>query len=426
MVLELHIWGPAFSLPSIDPQCLAAVAYFSLAVPNDNWVLVPSSDPSVSPTNELPALRNGSTWVSRFRNIVNYLRQYSDGSWDLDRGLGEVQRADNIALSSFLESRGQPLLDLSLYVTSQNYYNHTSPAYASILQWPNQWILPPKLHSAAKTRTEHLGVSSLDLEALEEQRKREHSAAVAAGQVPQNFIQRPRDTVSGLLGKTSQQNQFKLEGLTAELFEPLEEILGDKEYLLSDSAPCSLDCLALGYLALAVVPEMSYTWLRDAMQSKGPGVTSYMGRMLKRCVGSKVDVAQALEGVQSPSSPLPWQAPERANMVKVGGTLLNTLVDATPIVRDIRNNNRLREAAESSDLSGIEKQALSQYVTGQKKDVFLSMAMVAGGVAALIGYVFHVGLFGVVIEEEAEAQEEEAGEVDLNNLDLSASDFLAI
>lgn len=35
--------------------------------------------------------------MSRFRNIVDYLRQYSDGSWDLDRGLGEVQRADNIA-----------------------------------------------------------------------------------------------------------------------------------------------------------------------------------------------------------------------------------------------------------------------------------------------------------------------------------------
>lgn len=327
--------------------------------------------------------------------------------------------------ASFLESRGQPILDLSLYVTSQNYYNHTSPAYASILQWPNQWILPPKLHSAARTRTEHLGVSSLDLQALEEQRQREHSAAVAAGQVPQNFIQRPRDTVSGLLDKTSQQNQFKLEGLTAGLFEPLEEILGEKGFLLTKTAPCSLDCLALGYLALAVVPELSYTWLRDAMQTKAPGITSYTGRMLKRCVGSKVEVSQALNGVQSPTSPLPWRAPERVNLCKVGSTLLNTLADATPILRDVRSNNRLREAAEASDLSGIEKQALSNYATGQKKDVFLSMAMVAGGVAALVGYVFHVGLFGVVIEEEAEAQEETGG-VDLDNLDLSASDFLAV
>ena len=51
MVLELHIWGPAFSLPSIDPQCLAAIAYFSLVVPKEAWVLIPTSDPSVSPTS---------------------------------------------------------------------------------------------------------------------------------------------------------------------------------------------------------------------------------------------------------------------------------------------------------------------------------------------------------------------------------------
>jgi sorting and assembly machinery component 37 len=50
MVLELHIWGPGFSLPSIDAQCLATIAYFSLAVPKASWVLVASSDPTVSPT----------------------------------------------------------------------------------------------------------------------------------------------------------------------------------------------------------------------------------------------------------------------------------------------------------------------------------------------------------------------------------------
>lgn len=50
MVLELHVWGPAFSLPSIDAQCLAAIAYLSLVVPEDAWVLIPSSDPSVAPT----------------------------------------------------------------------------------------------------------------------------------------------------------------------------------------------------------------------------------------------------------------------------------------------------------------------------------------------------------------------------------------
>jgi len=48
-------------------------------------------------SGELPALQNGSAWVSRFRNIVDYLRQYSDGAWDLDWQLDESNRADNTA-----------------------------------------------------------------------------------------------------------------------------------------------------------------------------------------------------------------------------------------------------------------------------------------------------------------------------------------
>lgn len=42
MVLELHVWGPAFGLPSIDPACLAAVAYLSrvLGTREEEWVLV--------------------------------------------------------------------------------------------------------------------------------------------------------------------------------------------------------------------------------------------------------------------------------------------------------------------------------------------------------------------------------------------------
>lgn len=59
MVLELHVWGPAFSLPSIEAQCLATIAYFSLAVPKDAWVLVASSDPSVSPTCKYPCRGSG-------------------------------------------------------------------------------------------------------------------------------------------------------------------------------------------------------------------------------------------------------------------------------------------------------------------------------------------------------------------------------
>ena len=47
--------------------------------------------------DELPALKNGSTWVSRFGNIADYLRQYSNGAWDLDADLKGLEAADNVA-----------------------------------------------------------------------------------------------------------------------------------------------------------------------------------------------------------------------------------------------------------------------------------------------------------------------------------------
>ncbi|OQD77544.1 hypothetical protein PENDEC_c002G01642 [Penicillium decumbens] len=425
MVLQLHVWGPAFTLPSIDAQCLAAIAYCSLVLPKDSWELVASSDPSVSPAGELPALQNGSAWVSRFRNIVDYLRQYSDGAWDLDWQLDESNRADNTAFASFVESRGQSLIDLSLYVSSQNYYNNTSPAYGSLLQWPNQWVLPPKLHGAAKARTEHLGLSSLDLQAMEEHRQREHSAAVAAGKIPKNLIQRPRDTVSNLLGRSSSQNHFRLEALTADFFEPLEAMLGQKTYLLSskeEDLPSSLDCIALGYLSLALVPELSFPWLRDAMRAKAPLLSAYTERLRRRCFGDvPVEVAHAFSPQSAPPSPLPWRAPERISVVTVGSTLLATLADSTPFLSEIRRNNRLKQAAEDSDLSSTEKRAVSMHVDSSKKDMYVSIAAAVGGVAALVGYMLHVGLIGNQ-EQEVEEEVEEIPDFEA----ISASNFLGL
>jgi sorting and assembly machinery component 37 len=101
MVLELHIWGPAFSLPSVDPQCIAAVAYLTQAVPRGEWRLVASGDASLSPTHDLPALKNDNVWVGGFRNIVDYIRQFSRGKWDLDAELEGRERADCIAYVAF-------------------------------------------------------------------------------------------------------------------------------------------------------------------------------------------------------------------------------------------------------------------------------------------------------------------------------------
>jgi hypothetical protein len=49
MALELHVWGGAFELASIDAECLATITYFVTAKPESDWKLVESS-PSAVPT----------------------------------------------------------------------------------------------------------------------------------------------------------------------------------------------------------------------------------------------------------------------------------------------------------------------------------------------------------------------------------------
>ncbi|KAJ8058701.1 hypothetical protein OCU04_012873 [Sclerotinia nivalis] len=96
MVLELHIWGPSFGLPSIDAQCLATIAYMRQVIPRGQWFLVASSDPTLSPTNELPALKDSKNgdWVGGYKNIINFITQYSSGKWDMDASLRGQERAD--------------------------------------------------------------------------------------------------------------------------------------------------------------------------------------------------------------------------------------------------------------------------------------------------------------------------------------------
>ena len=49
-------------------------------------------------TDELPAVKNGNTWVSRFSNIVDYLSHHR---WQLDGELSGLDKADNIAYVFF-------------------------------------------------------------------------------------------------------------------------------------------------------------------------------------------------------------------------------------------------------------------------------------------------------------------------------------
>ncbi|KAL8661254.1 MAG: hypothetical protein Q9202_005738 [Teloschistes flavicans] len=79
--------------------------------------------------------------------------------------------------------------------------------------------------------------------------------------------------------------RFRLDALTKSFLEPLVQLLDGKCYLLSENRITSLDCLALGYLSLALVPGLPIPWLSQLMKSRYPSLCRYVEDLARECYG---------------------------------------------------------------------------------------------------------------------------------------------
>ncbi|KAI2477668.1 mitochondrial import receptor protein [Pyrenophora tritici-repentis] len=294
MVLALHVWGPAFGLPSIEPECIATIAYCQRVIPRGQWTLVAEHDATVGVTESLPILFDDDVaTASGFEDIVAYLRNYPVIANDLDASLSSRQRTDRTAFITFLQSTATPLIDLSLYVSAENYNTTTSSAYTAILPWYANYTVPPKRRELARTRTAHMGLSSLDVDTTAEDgfapgrgtASSEYEAAKRAAGIPTESkattslnIGRSKG-LTGLLGGQMYAARFKLDALSADLLDPLSDLLGRHNYLLHGEEASSLDCLAFGYLSLLIYPPVPQAWLRETIKMKYPRIGAYVNKL---------------------------------------------------------------------------------------------------------------------------------------------------
>ncbi|KAF1841702.1 uncharacterized protein K460DRAFT_379731 [Cucurbitaria berberidis CBS 394.84] len=327
MVLELHVWGPAFGLPSIEPECIATTAYCQRVIPKGQWSLIADYNPSIGATESLPILfDDGIATATGFEDIVAYLRNHPAIATDLDAHLTNRQQNDKTAFITFLQSTATPLLDLSLYVSAENYNTTTSSAYTAILPWYANYTVPPRRRDLARTRTAHMGLNSLDVDTTTEEgfapgrgtASSEYEAAKKAAGIPTDS--RPntlsmgrRKGLGGLLGGPVYAARFRLDTLANELLEPLSDLLGDHDYLFRGDQPSSLDCLAFGYLALLLYPAVPQAWLKETMQTKYPRIATYIRRLRRNLVDienvNPADVWSVSTGAAkgAKSSFLPWR-----------------------------------------------------------------------------------------------------------------------
>jgi sorting and assembly machinery component 37 len=96
--MKLHILGPAFGLPSIDAECIAAVALIERYTQGSSqaWALIASHE--AAPGTQFPFLQVGDKTYSGFDRIAQYLIDTSGSSVPgLATNLTAQQRADATA-----------------------------------------------------------------------------------------------------------------------------------------------------------------------------------------------------------------------------------------------------------------------------------------------------------------------------------------
>ena len=299
------------------------------------------------------------------------------------------------SFSSFVESQGQPLLDLSLYVSSENYTNVTRASYGELLHWPSQWFTPHGIRAVARKRSDHLGLSSLDVDTEASQ-----DGASGSENIPKSLMSRQKETVSSLLGRPTHKNQFRLDALTSAFYEPLESLMGTKEYLLSRSSASSLDCLATGYLSLMVYPKLPHEWTKASMQTKYPKLAEYTKKTAEAFYGPPVHVSEAFKEVDdsisggkgSQISKLPWQIPPKASFSTMGTMILSSIADNMPVVNQLRADRQLKEAATDPTLDSYDKRQLETIAQGRTREIYSQIATVGGVLGLFMTYLFYEGI----------------------------------
>lgn len=416
-MLELHIWGPAFGLPSIDPECIAAAAYLSAAAGSSSWRIVPSNDPSISPDStsprslfshlpsvplpsqtpadpapppdHLPALQHNGAWTSGFRRIVNYLVRHGLAA-DLDQPSSSSSSdssksavPDTLAYSAFLAEHAAPLLDLSLYVSAANWTAATRPAYSSLLPWPLTWTVPPLVRQSAVDRSRHLGLAELDtdfdptrglhlstgreslpesfrrhLPAVDNRTVREHMTPEQAAAIRLSSLAEGCFSVLvDLLNASSQSVQS---------FDSSESLDAKAGFLLGPTLS-SLDCLALGYLSLMHDAPVPRAFLRDSMDRSAPQLTAYLARVRS---ATRLD-----------SSPLSVTlAPPANTVLAVSARALDTAIRNAPGVGE-RYADEVRYRAEKGIAGALHPRSL-----------FMAAGLVAAGAVLAYGVVSYRAL----------------------------------
>lgn len=201
---------------------------------------------------------------------------------NLDEKLDATRQADCDAYTAYLLSRVAPLVDLSLYLSAANWSATTRPAYSSLLSFPLTWTLPPLIRAEAIKRATNLGLADLDTDF-----DPNGSLHLSAGRdaLPQSLtIHLPARTKKTVREEMTpeQAAAIRLSSLTQERLSILVAAMDqgstetEQPRFFSSTPISSADCLAYGFLALMVKPQVPRPFLRDWLETSAPQLIRFV------------------------------------------------------------------------------------------------------------------------------------------------------
>ena len=299
------------------------------------------------------------------------------------------------SFSSFVESHGQPLLDLSLYVSSENYNSVTRPAYSRILPWPKPWLVTPQRRTLAKARTAHLNLSSLDIDNASNEERNGIAVKPGSDLIPPS-LRSTRQTVTSLARQPQHASCFRLDALSEAFFEPLQHLLGQKRFLLSDENPSSLDCLAFAYLALALLPEVPQPWLAESLKAKYPDLCHYVRDLIQEFFGGPIKVEDVLPASYSgESDSLPWRAPDESGTPLIGFSLVEAAFESVPIVGQLYKSNLLLESSNTRSAVESDRESVQAVVARPLNPILPAILAIGTVISGVAGYSVYSGLLNL-------------------------------
>jgi len=182
----------------------------------------------------------------------------------------------------------------------------------------------------------------------------------------QSILPFGRKRLRNLLHSREYADRFKLDSLANSFLQPLNDVLGDKAWLMSDGEPSSVDCLAFGYLALMVYPPQPQPWLSEAIKSRFPKLNSYTQRARQTLLGPEEISAEAIMALAQTSTPftdrdrhrLPWSPPPQPSFLTTTKTISTHLLHRLPGQPFKQINSHSSALSPTTEPNGLEAESM--------------------------------------------------------------------